>query len=123
MEDKMKKEIIKKEDLVLSDFNEDFARSLKNNPKKLSNFIKLIIREYEQDDDFGTFLEGVKVVAQATKGMTRISKETNIKRDTLYKALSKTGNPETRTFFDVLSNIGIKVHYSYVPEAKATKAA
>ena len=111
----MKKEFITKEDLILSDFNEDFVKNLKNNPKKLSNFIKFIISEYEKDGDFGTFLEGVKIVACATKGMTKISRETNIKRDTLYKAFSKTGNPETRTFFDVLKSLGISVCYRYAP--------
>jgi probable addiction module antidote protein len=109
----MKKSTITKEDLILSDFNEDFAKSLKNNPKKLSNFIKFIISEYEKDGDFGTFLEGIQVVARARKGMTKISKETNIKRDTIYKAFSKKGNPEVRTYFEVLKSIGINVHYAY----------
>jgi probable addiction module antidote protein len=109
------KKTITKEDLILSDFNEDFSKSLKENPKKLSNFVKFIIKEYEKDGDFGSFLEGVKIVARATKGMTRISKETKVKRDTLYKAFSKTGNPETRTYFEVLKSVGINVHYEYVP--------
>ncbi|MDR2427277.1 MAG: hypothetical protein LBD46_08905 [Endomicrobium sp.] len=111
----MKKTTITKEDLVLSDFNEDFAKNLKENSKKLSNFIKFIIKEYERDGDFGSFLEGVKIVARATKGMTKISKETNVKRDTLYKAFSKTGNPEAKTYFEVLKSIGINVRYDYVP--------
>ena len=109
----MKKKLITKKNAILSDFNEDFAKSLKNDTKKLSNFIKFIISEYEKDGDFGSFLEGIKIVARATKGMTKISKETNIKRDTLYKAFSKTGNPEARTYFDVLRSIGIKIHYDF----------
>ena len=109
----MKKEFITKEDLTLSDFNEDFAKSLKDNPKKLYKFITFIINEYEKDGDFGSFLEGIKIVARATKGMTKISKETNVKRDTLYKAFSKTGNPEAKTYFDVLRSIGIEVHYAF----------
>ena len=113
----MKKRSIKKEDLALSDFREDFAKSLKDNPKKLANFINFIISGYEKDGDFGLLLEGVKVVARATKGMSKISKEANVKRDTLYKAFSKTGNPETKTFFEVLKSIGINVRLEYSPRA------
>ncbi|MDR1942055.1 MAG: putative addiction module antidote protein [Endomicrobium sp.] len=107
---------MRKENLALSDFDEDFAASLKDNPKKLSNFIKFIIKKYEKDGDFGTFLEGVNIVARATKGMTEISKETKISRDTLYKAFSRKGNPEAKTYFDVLKSIGIRIHYDYAPK-------
>jgi hypothetical protein len=54
---------INKEDLILTDFDEDFAKSLRENPKRLANFTKFIITEYEKDNDFELFLEGVKAIA------------------------------------------------------------
>jgi probable addiction module antidote protein len=104
---------IEAEKLEVTDFNEDFVKRLKNNPKFLKSFVRETIKQYEKDDDFGMFLEAIKTVAIATEGMTKISKKTNVKRDTLYKAFSQKGNPEAKTYFNVLKNVGIQVHYSY----------
>jgi probable addiction module antidote protein len=101
------------EKLEVTDFNEDFVKRLKNNPKLLESFVKEAIEHYEKDDDFGMFLEAIKTVAAATEGMTKMSKKANVKRDTLYKAFLKKGNPEAQTYFNVLKNVGIQVHYSY----------
>ncbi|MCA6072655.1 MAG: hypothetical protein LE178_03860 [Endomicrobium sp.] len=92
---------------------ESFVKRLKNNPKLLNHFVREIIEQYEKDDDFGMFLEGIKAIATATEGMTKISKKANVKRGTLYKAFSHKGNPEAKTYFNVLKNVGIQVHYSY----------
>ena len=47
-------------------------------------------------------------VARA-KGMTRLSKETGITRDGLYKALSPTGNPSFDTVQKVIKAFGLKL--------------
>lgn len=43
------------------------------------------------------------------KGMTRLSKETGITRDGLYKALSPTGNPSFDTVQKVVRAFGLKL--------------
>ncbi len=44
------------------------------------------------------------------KGMTRISKETGLARESLYKALSPDGNPEFATVLKVVKALGLKLH-------------
>lgn len=65
------------------------------------------------------FEEGeISVIAAALgdiareKGMTQLSKETDITRDGLYKALSPTGNPSFDTVQKVVRAFGLKLNVS-----------
>lgn len=44
-----------------------------------------------------------------SKGMTQISRETGLGRESLYKALSSEGNPEFVTVLKVLQAIGLRL--------------
>ena len=44
------------------------------------------------------------------KGMTRISKQTGLGRESLYKALSENGNPEFATILKVIKVLGLQLH-------------
>lgn len=44
-----------------------------------------------------------------SKGMTQISRETGLGRESLYKALSSEGNPEFITVLKVLQAIGLRL--------------
>lgn len=48
------------------------------------------------------------VVARA-RGMTRLSRDTGIRREVLYRSLSKEGNPSLRTLMSVLSALDLKM--------------
>jgi probable addiction module antidote protein len=58
-------------------------------------------------------------VARA-KGMTAIAKQSGIKREALYKALSETGNPQFKTVMEVMKAMGLRL--SVLP-AKTDTAA
>ena len=44
------------------------------------------------------------------KGMTQLARETGLGRESLYKALSPSGNPEFATVMKVVSALGLKLH-------------
>lgn len=44
------------------------------------------------------------------KGMTQIARETGLGRESLYKALSPTGNPEFATIMKVVGALGLRLH-------------
>jgi probable addiction module antidote protein len=44
------------------------------------------------------------------KGMTDIAKKTGLGRESLYKALSREGNPEFSTVMKVINALGLKLH-------------
>jgi len=44
------------------------------------------------------------------KGMTQLARETGLGRESLYKALSPSGNPEFATIMKVIAALGLKLH-------------
>lgn len=48
-------------------------------------------------------------VAQANGGMSVIAKKAHINRENLYRMLSKKGNPELKSVFNLLHAVGLEV--------------
>lgn len=44
------------------------------------------------------------------KGMTQIARATGLGRESLYKSLSATGNPELATVLRVIAALGLELH-------------
>ncbi len=77
---------------------------------------------FKTDEDIAAYLEAAledgdpALVAAAlgdiarAKGMTQLARETGLGRESLYKALSPSGNPEFATIMKVISALGLKLH-------------
>lgn len=46
------------------------------------------------------------------KGMTQVAKDAGLGRESLYKALSPSGNPEFATILKVVAALGLQLHAS-----------
>lgn len=44
------------------------------------------------------------------KGMTQLARDTGLGRESLYKALSESGNPEFATVMKVVEALGLRLH-------------
>ncbi|HEX4535140.1 MAG TPA: addiction module antidote protein [Rhizomicrobium sp.] len=60
------------------------------------------------DGDPALIAHALGVVARA-KGMSKIAKKTGLGRESLYKALSREGNPEFLTVVKVVHALGLKL--------------
>ena len=80
----------------------------------ISNYLdsKEIIAEYLsqvlQDGDMDELLNAIGYIAKA-KGMTEISKNTGLGRESLYKTFAKGSKPKFETVLKVLNSLGIKL--------------
>lgn len=63
------------------------------------------------EDDPALLTAALGDVARA-KGMTQVSRETGLGRESLYKSLSLQGNPEFATVQKVLKSLGLKLRVS-----------
>jgi probable addiction module antidote protein len=63
----------------------------------------------EGGNDAAFIAKALGNIARA-KGMTELSHETGLGRESLYKALSGQGNPSFATILKVISALGIKLH-------------
>jgi probable addiction module antidote protein len=50
------------------------------------------------------------------KGMTQIAREAGLGRESLYKALSPSGNPEFATILKVVDALGLRLHVEPAPK-------
>jgi probable addiction module antidote protein len=62
------------------------------------------------EDGDSTLISAVLGDIARAKGMTRISKQTGLGRESLYKALSENGNPEFATVLKVIKALGLQLH-------------
>lgn len=63
-----------------------------------------------EDEDPSVFLLALKDVAEARGGLSKLSRETALSRQSLYKAFSKTGNPKISSVYSVLTSLGFELH-------------
>jgi probable addiction module antidote protein len=61
-----------------------------------------------EDGDAALVAHALGEVARA-EGMTQVAKETGLSRESLYRALSSTGNPELATVLKVMKALGLVV--------------
>ncbi|MGV0960159.1 MAG: addiction module antidote protein [Limnohabitans sp.] len=63
----------------------------------------------EAGDDAAFIAKALGTIARA-KGMSQLSRDTGLGRESLYKALSGEGNPSFATILKVTSALGIQLH-------------
>ncbi|UUM20938.1 addiction module antidote protein [Mycoavidus sp. SF9855] len=67
-----------------------------------------------EENDPQLAVQALGTIARA-KGMSQIAQETGLARESLYRALSDTGNPEFATVFKVIRALGLQLHASLPP--------
>lgn len=66
-----------------------------------------------EDGDAAVVVAALGDIARA-KGMTQIARDAGLGRESLYKALSTTGNPEFATILKVVRALGLRFHVEAV---------
>lgn len=64
-----------------------------------------------EDGDSAEIAHALGVVARS-EGMTQIARETGLSRESLYRALSRDGNPEMTTILKVMRALGLRLTVS-----------
>ncbi len=62
-----------------------------------------------EEGDAALIIHALGNIARA-RGMTEIARQTGLRRESLYKALSPEGNPEFATVLKVVQALGIKLN-------------
>lgn len=85
-------------------YQEDLIASLKN-PREAAAYLNAAIEE----GDRALFLLALRNVAEAHGGMSAVSEKAKLNRESLYRMLSKKGNPEIKSIFTLLHSMGLKL--------------
>ena len=84
---------------------EDWLIEQLKSPKEAAAYIEAAI---EQGDQAALML-ALRQVAQAQGGIGVIASKANLTREATYRMLSKTGNPELRSFSALLAATGLRI--------------
>lgn len=94
--------------------------------KKIKTRLWDPVRYLKSEEDIVAYLEAAledgdpSLVAAAlgdiarARGMTQLARKTGLGRESLYKALSPTGNPEFATIMKVIEVLGLRLHASAI---------
>lgn len=71
--------------------------------------IAAYLTEALESDDPRDIAKALGAVARARGGMAQLARETGVTRESLYRALSETGNPELGTALKVMHALGVRL--------------
>ncbi|CAM3220709.1 putative addiction module antidote protein [Pseudomonas floridensis] len=86
----------------------DTAEYLKT-PEDMVSYLDACL---EEDSGDGMLVRAALNDIARAYGMTQIARDTDLGRESLYKALGANGNPEFTTVMKVMRAIGLKLHAS-----------
>lgn len=69
--------------------------------------VALYIDAALEEDDPRLLLAALRDVVNSQGGMAMIAERTGLNRESLYKALSETGNPKLSTLFEIIKSLGL----------------
>ena len=85
-------------------YRESLLESLKN-PENAAHYLDACL----EDKDTRVFLLALRDVADACGGITTLSRNAHLNRESLYRMLSKSGNPSFESLAAVLSACGLRL--------------
>jgi probable addiction module antidote protein len=86
--------------------HEAMVRELKANPTFAAEYLKAAL---EDSAEPRVLLLALRRVAEAKGGLAQVAKKTGVKRESLYRALSPTGNPRLSTLVALTNAMGLKL--------------
>lgn len=93
----------------------DFVSELMSDPTEAAEYLRASLSEYSDDGNLEAFLIAVRTVADARGGISELARKTELNRQTLYRTLSKDGNPRIKTLNSVLGSLGFRLSVEPVP--------
>jgi probable addiction module antidote protein len=85
-------------------YRESLLESLKN-PGEAAEYLNACL----EDEDVRVFLLALRDVADARGGIRALSRDTQLNRESLYRMLSKSGNPSLDNLAAVLNACGLRL--------------
>ena len=85
-------------------YQKDLIEALKD-PCEAAAYLNAAIEEGDRE----VFLLALRNVAEANGGMGAVAAKANLSRESMYRMLSRRGNPEIKSLFMLLHSMGLKL--------------
>ena len=90
---------------TVTEYQKDLIEALKD-PAEAAAYLNAALEEGDRE----TFLLALRNVAEANGGMAAVAEKAQLNRESLYRTLSRRGNQEIRTFFNLLHGVGLRLN-------------
>ncbi len=97
-------------------YQEDLIEALKD-PREAAAYLNAAMEEGDRE----LVLLAMRNVAEAHGGMATVSAKAKLNRESMYRMLSKKGNPEIKSIMTLLHSMGLKL--SIEPKIKRVKSS
>ena len=79
--------------------------SFRNDRDYAAEYLNAVLEDGNQEE----LLETLRYMAQAFGGVSQLAEETNLNATTLYRTLSRKGNPELKSLTAILKAMGMRL--------------
>lgn len=86
--------------------DEALIRELRENPNFAVEYLRAAL---EDEDEPRVLLLALRRIAEARGGIAKVAKAAGVERESLYRALSASGNPRLSTLVAVAKAVGLKL--------------
>ena len=93
--------------------DEVIIAEIRDNPEFAASYLAAAM---EETDEPGVLLIALRQIAEARGGMAKVAKDAGIQRESLYRALSKRGNPPLTTLLAVIRAMGMTLTVAAKPQ-------
>ena len=93
-----------KAEISTESYRDGLLKALKN-PEEAEQYLNACL----EDEDPRVFLLALRDVAEARGGIKALARETKLNRESMYRMLSKSGNPSLESLSAVLRSFGLKL--------------
>jgi probable addiction module antidote protein len=99
-------------------YRDDLLKSLKI-PEQAAHYLNACL----EDEDLRVFLMALRDVADARGGIRVLSRETKLNRESLYRMLSRAGNPSLDSLAAILNALGLHLAVESIKSKRRTRRA
>lgn len=85
--------------------HEATVESCRRDPKFAAAYLNAVL----EDGDRAELMIALRYVTDAFGGVSAIARKTGLNATTLYRTLSPRGNPELKSFMDIMKAVGMRI--------------
>lgn len=93
---------------LTSSYHDWLVSSLKNK-KRAALYLQVALDEYQKDNNSAALLLALRNVTEAQGGIGQLAQKSHLNRESLYRTLSRKGNPKLQTLGALLKGLGFEL--------------
>ncbi len=93
---------------------EDYLVEKLKNKRHATLYLEEALSEYQESGDTEVLMLAFRHIARAQGGVAQLAKKAHLNEKTLYRTLSKSGNPRLDTIWKLLSVLGFRLKVTTV---------